>query len=76
MLEPLMADWRPIATRVTDTTYKVTGLKPTRDYQFRVIPFADTRALASTPVVGLTSSPGTVEKNIQTIPCPTLRQCK
>ena len=58
MLEPLMADWRPIASRVTDTTYKVTGLKPTRDYKFRVVPYADTRALPSTPVVGLTSSPG------------------
>ena len=61
MLEPLMADWHPIATGVTDTTYKVTGLKPTRDYKFRVVPYADTRALPSTPVVGLTSSPGILE---------------
>ena len=60
MLEPLLSDWRPIATRVTDTTYKVTGLKPTRDYQFRVVPYADTRALSATPVVGLTSGPGTL----------------
>ena len=59
MLEPMLSDWRPIATRVTDTTYKVTGLRPTRDYQFRVIPYADMRPLAATSVVGLTSSAGT-----------------
>ncbi|XP_053385585.1 roundabout homolog 2-like isoform X2 [Mercenaria mercenaria] len=57
MLESPFSEWRPIATRVLETTYKVTGLKPTRDYQFRVIPHVDTRYLAPSPSAALTTMP-------------------
>ncbi|XP_052813115.1 uncharacterized protein LOC128240501 isoform X5 [Mya arenaria] len=57
MLEPPFTDWRPIASRITDTTYKVTGLRPTRDYQFRVIPHAETGYMEPTPSAALTTLP-------------------
>jgi hypothetical protein len=35
--EPPILDWRPLVSDVTDTSYRVTGLRPTRDYSFRIV---------------------------------------
>lgn len=34
-------DWRPVAHDIPDTNYRVTGLKPRQDYEFRVRGISD-----------------------------------
>lgn len=60
MQEPPSREWRPIATGVPDNQYHVTGLRPNRDYLFRVTPSTPTYNLEPLPYVTLTSMPGTI----------------
>ena len=56
--EPPILDWRPLVSDVTDTSYRVTGLRPTRDYSFRIVPYSGTDYWEPLPPVMLTSLPG------------------
>ena len=56
--EPPSLDWRPITTGIPDTRYRVTGLRPSRDYHFRVTPVTSVGDLEPLPYVTLTSMPG------------------
>ncbi|XP_062595919.1 titin-like isoform X3 [Saccostrea cucullata] len=55
--EPPSREWRPIATGVPDTQYHVTGLRPNKDYLFRVTPRTPTYDMEPLPYVTLTSLP-------------------
>ncbi|KAK3083319.1 hypothetical protein FSP39_019350 [Pinctada imbricata] len=57
MQEPPSLDWRPIATGIPDTKYRVTGLRPSRDYHFKVTPVTSIGDLEPLPHVTLTSMP-------------------
>ncbi|KAJ8321036.1 hypothetical protein KUTeg_002623 [Tegillarca granosa] len=50
-------DWQPIAFDVPDTSYRVTGLKPQRDYMFRVVPMTTAGTMEPLPPVSVTSMP-------------------
>jgi hypothetical protein len=56
--EPPILDWRPLVSDVTDTSYRVTGLRPTRDYSFRIVPYSGTDYWEPLPPVMLTDWEG------------------
>lgn len=58
MQAPQSMDWRSLATGVTDTSYRIRGLGPSRDYMFRVIPETSLGPLQPLPPVSLTALPG------------------
>ena len=58
MQEPPSREWRTIATGVPDNQYHVTGLRPNKDYLFRVTPSTPTYTMEPLPYVTLTSMPG------------------
>lgn len=58
MQEPPSREWRPIATGVPDNQYHVTGLRPNKDYLFRVTPSTPSYTMEPLPYVTLTSMPG------------------
>jgi hypothetical protein len=58
MQAPQSLDWRPLATGINDTSYRIRGLGPSRDYMFRVIPETSLGPLEPLPPVSLTALPG------------------
>ena len=58
MQAPQSMDWRPLASGITDTSYRIRGLGPSRDYMFRVIPETSLGPLQPLPPVSLTALPG------------------
>ncbi|XP_076089438.1 twitchin-like isoform X1 [Mytilus galloprovincialis] len=57
MQEPPSLDWRPVVSDVADTRYHVTGLQPSRDYSFRIVPYSGSDYWEPLPPVTLTSMP-------------------
>nr|XP_022325334.1 titin-like isoform X5 [Crassostrea virginica] len=57
MQAPQSMDWRPLASGITDTSYRIRGLGPSRDYMFRVIPETSLGPLQPLPPVSLTALP-------------------
>lgn len=60
MQEPPSLDWRPLVSDVADTRYHVTGLQPSRDYSFRIVPYSGSDYWEPLPPVTLTSMPGKI----------------
>ncbi|KAK3099573.1 hypothetical protein FSP39_006398 [Pinctada imbricata] len=48
-------EWRPVAIGITETSLRVNGLDPKRDYNFKVTPLTSTNCLGALPYVTLTS---------------------
>lgn len=51
-------DWRPVAHDIPDTSYRVTGLKPRQDYEFRVRGVYDEGPGDYTKAISLNRRPG------------------
>lgn len=56
--EPPSIDWRPLVSDISDTRYRVSGLQPSRDYNFRIVPYHGTDYWEPLPPVSITSLPG------------------
>ncbi|KAH9489600.1 hypothetical protein Btru_036498 [Bulinus truncatus] len=56
-LEYPQRDWRPLASNIQDTSYRLGGLKPSTDYSFRVRALTPSGLADPAPPVTLTSLP-------------------
>ncbi|XP_060079441.1 twitchin-like isoform X1 [Ylistrum balloti] len=57
MQAPPSMDWRTMASDIPDTRYRISGLGPSRDYMFRVVPETSLGQLDPLPPVSLSSLP-------------------
>ncbi|XP_069107585.1 twitchin-like isoform X2 [Argopecten irradians] len=57
MQAPPSMDWRTMASDIPDTRYRISGLGPSRDYLFRVVPETSLGQLDPLPPVSLSSLP-------------------